>query len=96
MANLTVRNIPDSVFEKLKLMSEMNRRSLNNELLIALENGVRESQRRLESNPAARVTRETQRAILGEIAGKWKDDRSTADIIKDIYDSRTLGRDISL
>jgi plasmid stability protein len=96
MANITVRNIPDSVFEKLKLLSEMNRRSLNNELLIALENGVKESQRRLESNPGLRVSRETQRAILDEVAGKWKDERSTAEIVKDIYDSRTLGRDFSL
>jgi hypothetical protein len=74
----------------------MNRRSLNNELLIALENGVKESQRRLEAHPGARVSRETQRAILDEVAGEWKDDRSTAEIIRDIYDSRTLGRDIAL
>jgi len=42
MKNITVRNIPLAIFEKLRLLSELDRRSLNNELMVALETGVRE------------------------------------------------------
>lgn len=42
MANITIRNIPEDVFIKLKMLAEIDRRSLNNELLVAIEAGVRE------------------------------------------------------
>src|SRR6266516_1794141 len=60
MKNITVRNIPASIFEKLRLLSEIDRRSLNNELLVAIESGVKELERkhpRLSEgvNPAAQI-----------------------------------------
>lgn len=95
MANITVRNIPDSVFEKLKLLSEIERRSLNNELLIAIESGVRDLEHKL-SRYDVRVSSETQVSLWTELSGKWNDSKSKDKQIKEIYDARTLGRDVTL
>ena len=95
MANITIRNIPESVFIKLKMLADIERRSLNNELLIAIEEGVRA----LEGKVARRevhVPPDVRVAQLRELAGKWKDKRSTAAIIKDIVSSRSMGKDIKL
>jgi plasmid stability protein len=95
MASITVRNIPDSVFEKLKLLAEVNRRSLNNELIMAIETGLVELEKRtLKSDH--KISPEVQLSAWRDLAGKWIDDRSTEEIIRDIYDSRTFGRDITL
>jgi len=90
-----VRNIPDSIFERLKLLSEIDRRSLNNELIMAIETGVKEMERKV-SRGDHRISPEVQLALWKELAGKWKDSRSSEEMIRDIYDNRTLGRDISL
>ena len=95
MANITIRNIPDSVFEKLKLLSEIDRRSLNNELLIAIESGLVEMER-IASRSGSRLSSETQIALWGDLAGKWKDRNTKGKQIKEIYSARTMGRDVSL
>lgn len=95
MANITVRNIPESVFEKLKLLSEIDRRSLNNELLMAIENGIKELEHRI-SVIENRISPEIQASLWSELSGKWKDRRSKDRQIKDIYESRSMGREVSL
>ena len=95
MANITVRNIPEQLFEKLKTLSRIERRSLNNEILTALEIGVRDLRSKVDTGEIP-VPKDVQDAMIREVAGKWKDKRSTAQIIKDILGSRTLGRDIEL
>jgi len=35
--NLTLKNIPDDVYERLKASAEMHRRSLNSEAIVCLE-----------------------------------------------------------
>jgi plasmid stability protein len=95
MANITVRNIPDSVFEKIKLLSEVDRRSLNNEILIALEKGMQELEKQF---PLLRhkISVETQIELWKELSGSWKDSKSKEQTIKEIYDTRSYGRDVSL
>ena len=39
MPTLTLKNIPDALHARLKANAERNRRSLNSEILIRLENG---------------------------------------------------------
>ena len=43
-----------------------------------------------------RISVETQVKLWKELAGRWKDDRSTKEIIEDIYSSRTPGRSVNL
>lgn len=92
MTNLTVRNIPDEVIEKIKVLSEIERRSLNNEILVILEKGLQLH----EKTRPRQITKEMQISILTEVCGSWEDNRSTKKIIDDIYKSRSKGRKINL
>lgn len=93
MASLTIRNIPDSVLTSIKALSELERRSLNSEILFLLEAALRGLS--AENTPRA-PSPETQAAVWETLAGQWKDGRETADIIRDIREHRTGGRDFRL
>jgi len=95
MANITVRNIPDSVFEKIRFLSGIDRRSLNNQLLIVIEKGTQAMEKRLPET-RHKMSMETQLSLWSELCGQWKDRRSKDKIIQEIYRSRTMGREISL
>lgn len=92
MANLTLRNIPDEMLSKLRTLSEIERRSLNNEILVVLERGLQAE----ESNHHRHITTNTQLSLLTDICGKWEDSRSTKKVIEDIYFSRSKGRKVNL
>lgn len=40
MANFTVKNIPPALYKKLKRAAEMNRRSINSEIIVCIEKSV--------------------------------------------------------
>jgi len=40
MANITVKNIPDDLYEKLSRSAKINRRSINQEIIVCIENSV--------------------------------------------------------
>ena len=40
MPSITVKNIPDEVYEKIKERAESNRRSINSEIVFSLEKSV--------------------------------------------------------
>lgn len=40
MANVTVKNIPDELYDRLKSVAEINRRSINSEIIMCIENAV--------------------------------------------------------
>lgn len=44
MANLIIKNIPDDLYQRLKQRTELNRRSMNSEVLICLEETLTISQ----------------------------------------------------
>ena len=95
MANITIRNIPDDVFEKIKALSSAQRRSINNELLVIIERGtLTEYHEKLTDNST--VSKATQLDIWNKLLGTWQDRRSTAEIIDDIYTRRTPGRKVKL
>ena len=95
MPNITIRNIPESIFRKLRLMSQKEKRSLNNEILCVIERGLAgiDDENGKHNVP---LNKEGQIAIWKELSGKWEDKRSTKKIIQDIYEARTLGRDIEI
>ena len=95
MANITVRNIPDDIFERIKALSSVERRSINNELLRIIERGTEsEFDEKLHHKPP--IAKSTQLEIWSKLLGKWEDRRSTAEILDDIYSRRTVGRKIEL
>ena len=95
MTNITVRNIPDELIDKLRTLSILERRSLNSEILVALEKGLAK-----ESESVTHITdnlsKDTQIKLWQNLCGRWKDSRSTTDIISDIIQSRSKGRKVNL
>ena len=93
--NLTIRNLPDEVVSRIRSEAAMQRRSLNSQLLFVLERGLKSRQ---DSSQADNLQfgGELQTKIWKALAGKWEDDRSTKEIVDDIYKSRTLGRDFDI
>ena len=95
MASITIRNIPESVLRKVRTLSQIEKRSMNNELLLLIEKGLKEESKR-KSDSHNILSKESQMKIWEEHIGKWEDNRSTEEIIKDIYEHRTIGRNIEL
>lgn len=40
MATVTIKNIPDELYEQLKIMAKANRRSINNEVIVIIEQAI--------------------------------------------------------
>lgn len=40
MATVTVKNIPDKIYNRLKSVAEINRRSINSEIIMCIENAI--------------------------------------------------------
>ena len=93
--NITVRNIPEEIISKIRTLSQMEKRSLNNEILLLLERGVQEEVKFFSKNKKS-ISKETQLSIWKKLSNEWDDERSTQEIIDDIYNNRTLGREVNL
>ena len=95
MASITVRNIPDEVLERIRALSTIERRSLNNEILVILERGTfSEYEEKLLKRKY--LSKATQMEIWKGLVGTWADTRSAKEIIEDIYSNRTAGREVEL
>ena len=93
--NITIRNIPDEIVSELRTLSKVERRSLNSQMLIMLESGVKEQfERPVADRPF--VSKGVQVGIWRELAGKWDDSRTSGEIVDDIYKNRTPGREVEL
>ena len=97
MAALTVRELPERTMSTLRERAIRNHRSLNGEILylfdyIASFGPSFEFSLTRPENPDAKRQRE---AVLA-LAGQWEDDRTDEEIIDDIEESRTFGREVSL
>ena len=73
----------------------MGKRSLNNEILLLLERSVQE-EINYHSEQKKNISKETQINMWKKLTNQWDDTRSTKEIIEDIYDNRTIGREIEL
>ncbi|HNZ26233.1 MAG TPA: Arc family DNA-binding protein [Spirochaetota bacterium] len=94
MVNLTIRNIPNDIINKIKVLSQINKRSMNSEILLLLETGIHKKLK--AGNEKRQISKNTQINIWKKLSGLWKDDRNTDQIINDIYSNRTSGRDFTL
>ena len=95
MKSITVRNIPDELLNRLRTLSIIEKRSLNNEILMVLEKGLAK-ETEFKTNFKNHLSMETQIKIWQNLSGQWKDNRSTDEIIRDIVDSRSEGRSVDL
>lgn len=95
MSSITVRNIPEEVLARIRTLSARERRSINSELLVLIESGLR-TRLELEFMSSPEITITTQLGIWEMLAGRWHDSRSTTEIVKEIYATRSLGRSVEL
>ena len=95
MANITIRNIPDDVFEMIKRLSSVEKRSINNELLVIIERGTNsEAEDKMKKRKL--IPKSIQINLWKNLSHKWEDSRTTEEIIADIYAARTMGREFRL
>ena len=79
MATVTLKNIPDEIYSRLKETAQRHRRSLNSEILVCLERSVQPTAVRVED---ALVT---ARRLRGRVVGLPLS-------LEEIADARRLGR----
>ena len=96
MANMTIRNIPDSILERIKALSARERRSVNSEILVLLEEAVRFYHHGPEQKHERAISADVQADMWMSLSGAWDDERSAAEIVADIYENRTSGREVDL
>ena len=95
MVSITLRNIPEEILKRIRIFATRERRSLNSELLILIENGLSlkitndtsnsDQTQPLGNGSISAVMREK---LWQEIAGAWKDDRALQTIISESYVTR--------
>ena len=97
MSALTIREVPARTLRTLKGRAAYNHRSLNGEILYLLDYissfGAEFSFAITRPEDPA-VTR--RRAAVLALAGQWKDSRTDEEIMRDIENSRTFGREVEL
>ncbi|MCP5101240.1 MAG: Arc family DNA-binding protein [Chloroflexi bacterium] len=68
MANLTIKNIPDELYTKLKSSAEANRRSMNSEVIMLIERYLRKAKPNVEliEAKAAKIRERTAHYTINE------------------------------
>ena len=95
MANITIRNIPDGVLEKIRHLAHRERRSVNSELLMIIERGTEEELIEAAGRRKG-ITPSRQVRLWKNLSARWEDDRSIEEVIDEVYRTRTLGREVDL
>ena len=82
MATLQVKGMDDDLYEALKGRAERDRRSISQEVVVMLREGL--------ARPSGSPDRSTQ-VLLG-LAGSWEDDRTPEALARSLRESRRSGR----
>jgi hypothetical protein len=96
MASMTVRDISDEMLDRIRLLSERERRSVNKQFLVIVEDGLRAHTAAMDCGRWTGPSASLQVALWRDMVGKWEDERSTDEIIADIRNHRTRGREVRL
>lgn len=94
MPSLTLKDIPLPLMERLRSRAARDQRSLNREAIWLLEQALEPS-----SDPATQLghEREAQLGAWTALAGRWQGSaQDLDDLVADIYQSRTQGREFAL
>ena len=94
MVNLTIRNIPDEILKRIRILAAKERRSMNSEMLIVIEEGLAA---KISSDSGAvgsgfsgssgsvpLLSCAGREKIWTELCGEWKDTRPTRDLVAEI------------
>lgn len=92
MASLTLKNIPDSLLDRLRARAAADRRSLTQEMIHLLEDSLDAAPEQTQRDALAAAR--SQAAAWDRLAGRWESDQSVEDEVREILASRTAGRDV--
>lgn len=90
MVSLTIRKIPEKVLLRLRLLAASERRSLNSEILILLEDGCAQRVRLTDANQEDRLrpSISVRLQMWNQVCGMWKDSVPIASRVTEMYESR--------
>ena len=77
MATVTVKNIPDELYERLKSVAAINRRSINSEIIVCIENAV--ASRRIKLDEALENARRLRQLTAGHLISDEEFSRAKAE-----------------
>ena len=63
MATITIKDIPDELYEKLKETAKLHRRSINSEVIMCIESAI--TSRRLTPDKTIALAREIRKMTAG-------------------------------
>jgi hypothetical protein len=94
MPSLTLKDIPVPLLERLRACAARDQRSLNREAIWLLEQAL---DQRTDPTAQMQQQREAQLAAWRALAGRWQGSAPEIDeMVEDIYQSRTEGREVEL
>jgi plasmid stability protein len=68
MPSITVKNIPDSIYQKLKQQAQAQHRSMNSEIIACLEQSV--EPRRVSPDEILRQARRMRKKVRGSLSAE--------------------------
>ena len=95
MPSLTIKDLPDPLWARLRQRAATDRRSLNREVIHLLERALAEAPAAPEAVALAERI-EAQVRAWQTLAGRWDADREPAEEIGELYAARTPGRPVDL
>ena len=96
MPSLTIRDIPADVLARIRALAERERRSMNKQFLVIVEDGIAAHVAAGDNMGTHRIPAALQLAVWQDLAGKWKDARTPPETIAEIRRARTGGREVKL
>ncbi len=94
MASITLKDIDPSLLERLKVLAADDKRSLNRQVIWLLEQRVDPN----TTDPAVNALQQQQAQLAAwqNLSGRWVGTPTETDeVIADIYQTRTEGREFS-
>ena len=77
MATVTVKNIPDELYDRLKSVAETNRRSINSEIIMCIERAV--ASRRINIDEVLENARQLRQLTAGHLINDEKFNQAKAE-----------------
>lgn len=96
MVAITIKNIPESVINKIKDISFHENMSMNNKIIAILTSGISHDFTKKKNNYFSSLSSQLRAKTWRKIAKQWDDTRSAKQITEDIYKNRSEGRSIHL
>ncbi|TVQ88667.1 MAG: Arc family DNA-binding protein [Chromatiaceae bacterium] len=96
MSSLTLKDLPDDLLERLRERARQQRRSLNRETILLLEQALAPEAGTAPASLGA-TERDAQLVAWERLGGRWPGGDAALDaMVSDIYDARTEGREVDL